>query len=73
MVADHIDALRCDTQEREVSGRLRLPAAAEEQMVFVIFPEQVVHGGVTLFEEERLRLQDQWIATLRDKAYVKIY
>jgi parvulin-like peptidyl-prolyl isomerase len=26
-----------------------------------------------LFEEERLRLQDQWIATLRDKAYVKIY
>lgn len=26
-----------------------------------------------LFEEERLRLQDQWIATLREKAYVKIY
>jgi hypothetical protein len=26
-----------------------------------------------LFEEERLRLQDQWIETLRKKAYVKIY
>ncbi|MBU3665025.1 MAG: peptidylprolyl isomerase [Chthoniobacterales bacterium] len=26
-----------------------------------------------LFEEERLRLQDQWIDTLREKAYVKIY
>lgn len=26
-----------------------------------------------LFEEERLRLQDRWIATLREKAYVKIY
>ena len=26
-----------------------------------------------LFEEERLRLQDQWIATLREKAFVKIY
>jgi parvulin-like peptidyl-prolyl isomerase len=26
-----------------------------------------------LFEEERLRLQEQWLATLREKAYVKIY
>ena len=26
-----------------------------------------------LFEEERLRLQDRWIDTLREKAYVKIY
>lgn len=26
-----------------------------------------------LFEEERLRLQEQWIKTLREKAYVKIY
>ncbi len=26
-----------------------------------------------LFEEERLRLQEQWIETLREKAYVKVY
>ncbi len=26
-----------------------------------------------LFEEERLRLQEQWIKTLREKAYVKVY
>lgn len=26
-----------------------------------------------LFEEERIRLQEQWIETLREKAYVKIY
>ena len=26
-----------------------------------------------LFEEERVRLQDQWIEKLRKKAYVKIY
>ncbi len=26
-----------------------------------------------LFEEERIRLQEQWIKTLREKAYVKVY
>ena len=26
-----------------------------------------------LYEEERLRLQEQWIKTLREKAYVKVY
>ncbi len=29
--------------------------------------------GKKLFEEERLRLQEQWLETLRKKAYVKIY
>ena len=26
-----------------------------------------------LIEEERIRMQDRWIDTLREKAYVKIY
>jgi parvulin-like peptidyl-prolyl isomerase len=26
-----------------------------------------------LFEEERIRLQEQWVKTLREKAYVKVY
>ncbi len=29
--------------------------------------------GKKLFEEERIRLQEQWLETLRKKAYVKIY
>lgn len=29
--------------------------------------------GKKLFEEERLRLQEQWLQTLRKKAYIKIY
>lgn len=29
--------------------------------------------GKKLFEEERVRLQEQWLETLRQKAYVKIY
>ena len=41
----------------------------------VVQPLSEVREEITkkLIEEERIRMQDRWIATLREKAYVKIY
>jgi parvulin-like peptidyl-prolyl isomerase len=41
----------------------------------VVQPLSEVREDITkkLIEEERIRMQDRWIDTLREKAYVKIY
>ena len=41
----------------------------------IVQPLSEVREEITkkLIEEERIRMQDRWIDTLREKAYVKIY